>query len=384
MSIRTGSFTSASDVIASLSQLGLAVGDTVVEANAITGGQGTVVSLGASSVRLDVPAVSTGSVSFATTFNAGGISNITVSASQAILSGLTNVTSQSSIRVFGLSALTNIYLLRAESTIEFSGSDSFANIKISVSSEGDIIVSGGDAITIQLSVDSLTVQQVIKEILTMFGWVCGQPIEQCLLDKAIIYLNQAMQLIWSQAVNDKDYFSKQRITVTLVGGESSIELPDDVQHVIGGVYIKNSLTMLQQARHRGEILNMAGYLGVDTPVDPFAVYIDAKENSKADIKGITLQVFPTPISDTDLEVETAVQCPRYDQYSYNRNDRIRIQDGYIESILLPIARHSATSSVYYQEDNRLPAIQEDYQRALAMIGLNDPVQKDKKVHEKAV
>ena len=377
MSIRTGSFTSASDVIASISQLGLAVGDTVVEANAITGGQGTIVSLGASSVRLDVPAVSTGSVSFATTFNTGSITNFTVSASKGILSGLTNVTTQSSIRVSGFSALNNIYQLRAESNINITGDDSVLNLNMSVSSEGNIFISAGDDIVIQLSIDSLTVQQVIKQILTMFGWVCGQPVEQCLLDNAIHYLNQSLQYIWSQSAVGKDFFSKQRITATVLSGQDSVKLEEAVQTIVGGIYIKNTLKALDKARTRGEILNMSAFLGSDAPTIPYAVFIDAIESSVTDIKGITLQVYPAPLVDTDLEVEVAVQAPRYDNYSYNRNDRIRIPDGYIESVLLPICRFSATSSEYYQENNRLQSLEQDYQKALMMIGAIDPNYKDK-------
>jgi hypothetical protein len=223
----------------------------------------------------------------------------------------------------------------------------------------------------------MTVTQVINDILSLWGIESGGtgtlPDAQT---RALNDLNTAIQMIW-QNPEKLSYFARSEINVTVLANTGSIALTG-IQNVLGPVRITSSLQPLDPIRTRDEYENYAAryFEGVLPPGPPVAYYLDREFQNDEDSISMTLRVVPQPTVNTNITLDVVAPAPEYAWSDYTAGSgvgtTIPLSHGYGESLLLPIARKSATTYYLFFKPERATAIEEQYILARQMLGLGSP------------
>lgn len=216
----------------------------------------------------------------------------------------------------------------------------------------------------------MTLYRLLREIYAVWG------IETTDLDgvafwrsRAIAIVNGAFQVMFAQA-HRLGFFNEQPVTVT-VPVSGAVELPANVQAV------KDPLTMgagpLRKAETRGQFDNLADfYIGSDTPAAPLAYFLDTERKAALDSVGITLRVWPAPDGDTAATFDATLEPPRFDDTSIDAAEILPVPHKWVETILLPICKHTATGDSLFRRTDLKGEIDAQYARAQQILGLADP------------
>jgi hypothetical protein len=233
----------------------------------------------------------------------------------------------------------------------------------------------------------LAVCNVINDILLLWGIEDARMSVEYLRERALTDLNAAMQLIWARA-KDRDYFSRRTLTVNVLSGVGSAELEQEVQNVLGPVRRASDKGTLRPLASRSQ-LDLFGhlFLGQTSAAvangTPQAFFAERLNQSRPDNTKIILHVVPSPDADTDLLVDVAMECPRYEWRDYCQCTPLHIPHRYAESVLLPVCRHRAMSSHYFIKEERKELIENEYSTAMQVLGLVDPQLKEAEASKEA-
>lgn len=226
----------------------------------------------------------------------------------------------------------------------------------------------------------LGVCDVINDILLLWGIENARMSVEYLRERALNDLNAAMQLIWARA-KDRDYFSRRTLTVNIPSGSASVELEQEVQNVLGPVRRASDKGNLRPLASRSQ-LDLFGHLFLGQASAavvngvPQAFFAERLNQNRPDNTKIILHVVPAPAVDTELLVDVAMECPRYEWRDYCTCTPLHIPHRYAESVLLPVCRHRAMSSHYFIKEERRELIENEYATAMQVLGLLDPQLKE--------
>jgi hypothetical protein len=191
--------------------------------------------------------------------------------------------------------------------------------------------------------------------------------------RAMIDLNGALELLWANA-EQLDYFNQTTIEVTLPGNTESLALEAGIQKIIGPVRLAsgqqlNPVATRYEAENFGPI-----YVGVPSLPNgpPIAYYLQRQFQSEADSIALTIFPLPIPAVATPIKLDVVMDCPSYTYDDYCAGTVIPIPHEYGESILIPLARHSAMSHSLFVVPARAPMIEAQYLEARKLLGLVAP------------
>lgn len=223
--------------------------------------------------------------------------------------------------------------------------------------------------------DHTGVCDVLREVFLLWGienpclaleWTRG---------RALADLNAAMQILWSQSA-EVNYWTRSTLTLDFDTNQESKVLQNNIQNIVGPVRINRcALAPLQS---RGELENYSTYyLGEysndDSDVAPQAYYAERTNQGGIEPCRVTLHLAPKPKNITTLEVDVVLECPRFTWKDFQKCTAIPIPHQYVESILMPIIRHRASSFHLFIKPERMELINNERAQAFAQLGLNDPL-----------
>ena len=192
-------------------------------------------------------------------------------------------------------------------------------------------------------------------------------------------INSALQLLWT---TPKDYFRKQELTATIAASSDNVTLPDNIQEVVGPLWIgAENDRELQRIEDQSDWNNFwQRFYGVTSAPSSLGnkihfYFLRERNQSGAESVQVTLEVKPTPTVETVISYLASAEAPSYEVSTINSlsgGEVIGMPHKYVESLLLPIARWMATRSHYFFDTEKIDLIQQDAARALQMLDLSDP------------
>lgn len=186
-------------------------------------------------------------------------------------------------------------------------------------------------------------------------------------------LNSAMQLLWSKGHRLLDFYTRSEEAVTIAPNQKETLLSDNIQSVLGPVRRVTDGMLLRPIRTRGEYDNYAsiyaGSITALTGAPPQAYFIDQNRGTAPDATSLSILVVPVPIISTQLTLEVSLRAPTYAAADYTNQTQIPIPHNYAETLLLPIARYLACSSLFFADKSkqREPLLKAEYDRALQTL-----------------
>ncbi len=221
---------------------------------------------------------------------------------------------------------------------------------------------------------SLQIVQVRNDLLSKLGIEDATLAPVLALQDVVIAMNWAMQTLQTAG---QDYFTRERITLTLAAGTAIYNVPTTMQSVLGPVRW-NDIKPLRALESQGELdqisrifLGGAAY-GNGANADPEAYWPRyLKTGSIADICGITITIAPAPAAPAGtLVVEAINDAVAYAVADLSSTQVLPVAQNYTESIFLPLARIAVTRSSQFSRPDLLPQLQEDATRAFERLGVS--------------
>ncbi|MBK1883660.1 hypothetical protein JIN85_14660 [Luteolibacter pohnpeiensis] len=221
--------------------------------------------------------------------------------------------------------------------------------------------------------DGLGVCDVIRDILILWGYSNVKSTPGYVRRRALHDLNAALQTVWNQA-RDRNYWTNSTLEFTLAAGAQSYDLSDEIQNVIGPARIKDSRRQLSPIGTVEELEQFQDlFLSGNTASKPIAYHIHRTNQAGKDPVKCTFLVTPPPGEDTAFLLDVVNEAPRYNWNDFDTCRRIPIPHRYIESLLLPIVRHQATSYYLFTNEERKASIEAEYQQAIQLLDSADPL-----------
>ena len=220
---------------------------------------------------------------------------------------------------------------------------------------------------------SMTLSQVVNEVLNLWGieGACNSP--DFAIDRAISDVNSAMQTVWNQA-DSRDYWSSETLILTFADGESSQDLPNNIQNVVGPCRRSDNKRPLATIGSIGELETFSDiFLDGQTADEPLAYHVERMNQTGDDPVKTVLRITPAVTGESvAFLLDVVREAPRYMRGDIGVNPVIPIPHRYAESLLLPIVRYRASSFWLFSNTESKATIDRDYQMAMEAIGLADP------------
>lgn len=222
--------------------------------------------------------------------------------------------------------------------------------------------------------DVLDVPSVIKESLSLWGFlgICNAP--EFAISRAINDLNQSMQMVWNNA-DERAYWSRSPVTLTFEDTQSSKPLTNDIQNVIGPCRRADNKRPLVPVGSIGELETFADlFLGGDTITEPVAYHVERTTQAGNEPAKCVLHVTP-PVSGAsiNLVLDVVKEAPRYSLADVKASSPVVIPHKYVESLLLPILRYHSSTFYLFMAADQKPTIDREYEQAKISLGLADPL-----------
>jgi hypothetical protein len=222
----------------------------------------------------------------------------------------------------------------------------------------------------------LTLPQVANDLLSKLGIEGSDPSQAPPLAQqdVVIAINGAMQRLQTAG---QDFFTRQKIILTLGAGTAVYNISQAVQAVIGPIRLNDSIPLIALSS-RGQLdqfdrlfLGQADYGAA--PGVPIAYWVETKNNGAATGNIEQINIYPVPVptggSPGTLAVEVIDTAPAYAVSDLtNAAITLPIAQNYTEAIFLPIARFLITRSSQFTRQELLPGFTQDYQDAMARLG----------------
>lgn len=218
-----------------------------------------------------------------------------------------------------------------------------------------------------------TLCDLVKESLSLWGFLCPSNAPQYALDRAITDINTALQMVWNNA-DGKDYWSQEEITIPLANGEDSYTLSDSVQNVVGPCRRTDNKRPLTPVATIGELETFVDlYLNGEVTDEPIAYHVERMKQSAVDPAKCVFRVAPPVFGDTlNFTLEIIKECPRYTVGDLASCPLVPIPHQYAETLLIPIIRYHASSYFLFSSNDQKETIDREYVQARASLGLADP------------
>lgn len=225
----------------------------------------------------------------------------------------------------------------------------------------------------------LTVRQIFDDLLGTLGVENPDTSPATLRASVLGYITAGLQLM---QLAGEDFYCREPVSVSLTTGESPYTLDKSVQKVLFPARLSTGAT-LKALTSRTQLDDFGplflGQVSRTVPNGtPAACFVEALRETAsdklADSSAILLHVVPKPSGAMTLTVDAIKEPPAYTAADLCGTSPVPpVPHKYHESILLPICRMNATVNPHFaRHKDKLPQIQADYLRALALLGLADP------------
>lgn len=219
---------------------------------------------------------------------------------------------------------------------------------------------------------ALTVAQAYADLLSKLGIESTVGVSALVQQDCVVAINGAMQILQTAG---QDYFTRERMTLTLGAGTAVYNIARSLQAVLGPVRW-NDTKPLRGLTSQGELdqfarifLGESGY-GSGAQGDPIAYWVDyLRSGTEGDVCAVTVTLAPAPDAAGTLVLEVVNDAPAYDTSDLTSTDDLPVAQNYTESIFLPIARMLVTRSSQFSRPDLLEQLTADYQVAMARLGL---------------
>lgn len=226
----------------------------------------------------------------------------------------------------------------------------------------------------------MTLEYVADDITQVFGIPTFDDAPSFIQSRVLIDINTAIQQIQQAG---EDYFGRETIDVPLVADQDDYDLDETVQSVLEPIRLDDG-TLLRKLTSRGQLFQF-GQLFLDqlddsvTDATPLCYYIESKRRNDAtfDEVAITLHLAPKPSSTVAGARQLKIPIIRHPSQLVMLDlvagtSLLPIPHKYVESIFLPMARYNATTSFLFYEKEKIPRYEQEYKRALKLLGIGDP------------
>jgi hypothetical protein len=227
--------------------------------------------------------------------------------------------------------------------------------------------------------NTLGVCDLVSEILVLWGIECINLAPSHAKRRALHDLNASLQEVWNQA-KDRNYWTRQTISVVVAEGEFSAALDDSIQNVIGPARLASNNQPLVPIGTRGE-LDQSDDLYFDEsdaeeyPVtDPAIYFVERTFQAGNEPCECTLHIRPAaPEGGTTVKLDVVKEAPRITWNDVDVCQPIAIPHKYVETLLLPILRFRAMDYYLFIATDRAEAIAGAYASAKALLENADPL-----------
>jgi hypothetical protein len=221
---------------------------------------------------------------------------------------------------------------------------------------------------------SLTLVQARNDLLSKCGVENATLASALLLQDVVVAINGAMQMLQTAG---QDYFTRQRLTITLSAGTAVYTVPASLQSVLGPVRWNDSKP-LRALDSIGEYDQFAraflgeSEYGVGEDGDPIAYWVDyLRSGTTGDICAVTIQLAPAPAAPAGYIVAEVVNdAPSYVVADLSSSTVLPVAQNYTESIFLPIARMLVTRSSQFSRPDILDQLTSDAGVAMQRLGFS--------------
>lgn len=227
----------------------------------------------------------------------------------------------------------------------------------------------------------MTLGNILKDALQVFGFPDAASAPQKAIDRALNDINATIQQL---ADAGEDFFGREELEVDLVTEIGSYTLPKNVQTVLKPVKLDDG-TILRELTSRGQFLQF-GQIFADqlsnavAPGKPSAYFVESQRDTD-DVSGDNVEtiihVLPSPTAGWAAEVSLLLDVIREPSpvtaVALSAGTAVlEIPHKYVESIFLPLLRHNLSGSYLFQDKDKKPQIDLDYNMALVRLGKSDP------------
>jgi hypothetical protein len=218
---------------------------------------------------------------------------------------------------------------------------------------------------------SLTIIQVRNELLSKLGIEDPALATALALQDCVNAINGAMQALQTAG---QDYFTREKLTLSITAGTAVFAVDSNVQAIIGPVRL-NDTDPLRGLNSRGELDQFDRiFEGVSdfgaAAGTPVAYWIEnLRSGTTGDINQINLWLAPAPSINATLVAECIKEPPVYVVADLSATTVLPIAQNYTETIFLPIARMLITRSALFSRPDIVPSLTLDYQNAMARLGM---------------
>jgi hypothetical protein len=299
------------------------------------------------------------------------------SASTPTLGGRNMAVSAAMVTSFAQAPITiggRQMLVSASMSTSFSASlPDLAGRSIQVAAQLTTSFSASVNLTGASDTHGLSACDVVSNLLGVWGIFCRKTAPQYAIDHAVGCLNHALQLVWNNA-DGRSYWSNETITIDLADGESSQDLADDIQNVVGPCRLESNRQPLTIIGTIGELEVFSdAYLDGATADVPVAYHIERLAQSATDPAKCVFHVNQPVTGTVGFLLEVVKEAPRFTSADMSSCPLIPIPHRYVESLLLPVARYQASAFYLFRQDALKPTIDREYQQAMVSLGLADPL-----------
>lgn len=227
----------------------------------------------------------------------------------------------------------------------------------------------------------MNVGAIADQLAQMFGANSYSDSTQPQKDRILVDFNAAIEAIQDAG---EDFFGREDLSVPLVQGQVNYILEDDVQTVLKPAFLSSG-QVLTQITSRGAFYRFANHfldqisLGVEngTPTHYFVESKRGDVTDEAENVKIQISVLPAPtsvVAGTTTMVLQVIREPGLVTAAELAagTASLRVPHKYVESIFLPIARYNAMGSTLFYDRDKAPHLEDDYIRALQLLGKADP------------
>jgi hypothetical protein len=220
----------------------------------------------------------------------------------------------------------------------------------------------------------LSICDVVSDVLSMWGIFCRKTAPDFAIEAAINITNQSLQMVWNNA-EGRNYWTSATVTVTLSAGQSSIDLADDIQNVVGPCRLAENKQPLVPIGTIGELETFSDiYLDGEGAPTPLAYYVERMNQTGGDPAKCVFHVNSViDGDDVSFLLEVVKEAPRFIVNDLSSCPVVPIPHRYVESLLLPVVRYQASAFYLFRIADQKPTIDREYQQAMISLGLADPI-----------
>lgn len=219
---------------------------------------------------------------------------------------------------------------------------------------------------------SLQIVQARNDLLSKLGIEDAAEASALTLQDVVVAINGAGQML--QAAG-QEYFTKERITVSIYAGTSIYPINRNVQTVIGPAILdeEKPLRGLESQGQYDQFDRI--FLGGEDygpgEGEPKAYWVDyTKDGDSGDICDINIWFAPKPIAPGSVTIDVVNDWVSYVVADLSSTEELPVAQNYTESIFLPIARMLVTRSSQFSRPDLLPQLTADAQRAFDKLGVS--------------